>query len=96
VDRVTGYELEGLALNGFLKEFELVDCGKEKGIRYSKIIAVTLDGKRLETECMEYSRVVRIYLVLLKYRDWGRRLVREEVSEEMMSGITYDVDFKGR
>jgi len=89
-ERITGLDLEGLALNGFVKEFKVIDCERTKTIRKSKIVAKLEDGRVVETECMEYPRISRILLVLNAYSKWGKTLVIG--TEEMMSGITYDLD----
>ena len=88
-------ELEGLAINGFVESFTVEDCAKEGKIRISKLKVKLTDGRDVETECVEYPRLVRVILVLNRYLKWGKYLVTKEITEEMMSGITYDIDHKG-
>jgi len=90
--RVTILELEGLVMNGLIDDFKIIDCEVDKKKRYSKIVAKLRTGENVETQCLEYPRISRIYLVLVKYKDWGKTLVSEEITPEMMSGITYDLD----
>jgi len=91
-ERISILELEGLALNGLVREARIVDCSKVKGIRYSKIVAELSDGRIVETTCDFYSRIIKTYLTLIRYKDLGKTIVIKELSEEMMSGITYDLD----
>ncbi len=92
IERIDVLELEGLAINGMIKSFKLIDCEKKGKIRLSKITALLADGREVETDCMEYPRIVRVFVLLEKYKNWGDTLVMKDVSEEMMKGITYDLD----
>lgn len=92
IERIEVLDLEGLAINGMIKSFQLVDCEKKGKIRLSKITAVLADGREVETDCMEYPRIVRAFILLEKYKNWGDALVMKDVTEEMMKGITYDLD----
>jgi len=93
--RVSILELEGLALNGFIDDVKLIDCYVDKNVRYSKLKVRLSNGEVVETSCDHYARISRVYLVLIKYKDLGKTIVRRELSEEMMSGITYDLDLEG-
>ncbi len=90
-------DLEGLAINGMVSDYEVVDCSSPSSVRYSKIVAKLENGEVVETECMDYSRISRVLVVLLRYvkNKWGEILVDKEISEEMMSGITYDLEPEG-
>ncbi len=92
VRKISILELEGLALNGFVDEVELIDCYVDKNVRYSKLRVKLFNNEVVETPCDHYARISRVYLVLVKYKDLGKTIVRRELSEEMMSGITYDLD----
>jgi len=93
-EKIPVLNLEGYAINGMVKEFRIIDCKSLGGLRMSKIIAKLRSGDEVETECMEYTRVVRILLVLEKYKDLSMPLVTKGLTEEMMRGITYDIDHK--
>ena len=85
--------LEGLALNGFIASAKLEDCGEGN---LFKIVAVLDNGNVVETECMEHERVSRTFIVITRYKEWERVLARREYTEEMMKGITYDLDHKNQ
>ncbi len=85
--------LEGLALNGFVTSAKLESCGEDN---LFKIVAVLDNGDVVETECMEHERISRTFIVITRYREWGRVLARREYTEEMMKGITYDLDHKNQ
>jgi len=92
VERIDILSLEGLSINGFVEDAELVDCERKGNMRYAKIRAKLSDGRIVETQCDVYPRIVRVYLTLVKYKKWGKLIPLREVTEEMMSGITYDLD----
>ncbi|MEM0066125.1 MAG: hypothetical protein QXT76_04845 [Sulfolobales archaeon] len=82
-------DLEGLALNGFVKEAELVDC--ELGTsRKSKLKVKLYDGRLLETECFPYERVVRSYLVVVKYLEFGKIISSKQVDEKIAESLSSD------
>ncbi len=63
-------EIEGLAMNGLLRSFSLVECEEAKG--FMKIIAESTDGRVLTTGCMEPEAARRQVMVLNLYlRQWG-------------------------
>ena len=63
-------EIEGLAMNGFIKEVTLDDCDKPPG--WIRIKVLTTEGKTLATECMEPDAARRNYMVLSLYvRRWS-------------------------
>lgn len=90
-ERIEVLRLEGLALNGFVTSAKLEKCG---GSNLFKIVAVLDNGDVVETECMEHERVSRTFIVITRYREWGRILAKKEYAEEMMKGITYDLDHR--
>lgn len=61
--------LEGMVLNGLVKESKLLDCGERGKIRMSKIIVRSVDGKEYETPCDEYSRISGTYVLINKYSE---------------------------
>lgn len=83
--------LEGLALNGFITSAKLERCGEND---LFKIVAVLDNGNVVETECIEHERISRTFIMITRYREWGGVLARREYTEEMMKGITYDLDHR--
>jgi len=92
VKKIPVLNLEGYAINGFVKDYRLVDCEKKGKLRLTKVVATLKDGDTVETDCMEYPRAARIYILLEKYKYLSGPIVKEEITEEMMKGITYDLD----
>lgn len=87
-EKIDVLTLEGYAVNGFVTEFKLIDCFKSGKVRTAKIIATLNNNRYVETECLDYPRISRVYVLLEKYKD-----LREVfTSEEVMSGITYDLE----
>ncbi len=82
-------DLEGLALNGFVRRVELVDC-ELKPLRKSRLRAELTDGRLAETECSPYERVVRSYLVVLRYIEFGRIVASARVDEEALESLKFD------
>ena len=93
-EKIPVLNLEGYAINGMVKDFTMVDCKSSNKLRMSKVIAKLQSGEEVETECMEYTRAVRVFIVLQKYKDLSTPLITKALSEEMMKGITYDIDHK--
>ncbi|MEM0014808.1 MAG: hypothetical protein QXS42_07190 [Zestosphaera sp.] len=60
--------LEGLAINGLVKEFKLVECEKRGNMRISKLVVKLTTGEEYETPCDEYPRISRTYVLLNSYR----------------------------
>ncbi|MEL9929328.1 MAG: hypothetical protein QXJ51_05875 [Sulfolobales archaeon] len=75
-------DLEGMALNGLIRKSIMQDCSDSK-IRKSKIIVETVSGESIETDCIEYERLVRVWIVIKHYEKWNKNLV-EKVSEEIL------------
>ncbi|NAZ13320.1 MAG: hypothetical protein GU359_04105 [Desulfurococcales archaeon] len=75
-------DIEGLAINGLLRKADLIDCEIKPKIRRSKIIVETFDGKIFETECIDYERIVRIWIVIKHYEKWGRDIVIKGLEEK--------------
>jgi len=61
--------LEGMVINGLVKEFTLLDCEKKSKIRMSKIAVKSINGEEYETPCYEYSRISRVYVLINKYKE---------------------------
>ena len=61
--------LEGMVINGLVKEFTLLDCEKKSKIRMSKIVVKSINGEEYETPCYEYSRISRVYVLINKYKE---------------------------
>lgn len=61
-------KLEGLAINGMVKEHALVDCERVGRVRVSKLVVRLTTGEEYETPCSEYPRISRVYVLLSKYR----------------------------
>jgi len=90
-ERIEVLRLEGLALNGFVTSAKLEKCGEDNSF---KIVAALNNGEVVETECMEQERISRTFIVITRYREWGKVLAKKEYTEEMMKGITYDLDHR--
>ncbi len=60
-------ELEGLILSGLIQRLEIVDCEHPNNVRLSKFVGTLSDGTKIVTECYEYVRLSRIYLVFTNY-----------------------------
>ncbi len=93
-EKIPVLNLEGYAINGMVKDFRMVDCKSSGKLRMSKVIATLNSDEEVETECMEYTRAVRIFIVLEKYKDLSSPLISKGLTEEMMKGITYDIDHR--
>ena len=87
VEKVDILTLEGYAINGFVTEFKIVDCSVGGRVRTAKITATLNDNRYVETECLEYSRISRVYVLLEKYKDLKGVIISDK---EVMSGVTYD------
>jgi len=85
VERIHYLDLEGLAINGLIEKASLEDCGLNKKVRKSKISAVTRDGRKIETECIDYSRIVRVWIIIKQYEKWGKQILEEGLQKEFVS-----------
>ncbi len=70
--KVTILELEGLAINNLIKSYEVSECHSSGRLRFLKIIASTLNGEELETECIDQERIGRVIAILASYRRWSK------------------------
>jgi len=62
--------LEGMAMNGLIKEVALRDCSKPPS--WKKIVAIDINGNVIETSCIEPDAAKRNLTVLLLYtKRWG-------------------------
>ncbi|MFN3268228.1 MAG: hypothetical protein ACK416_03095, partial [Zestosphaera sp.] len=61
--------LEGMIINGLIKEYSIIDCRGEDKVRMSKIVATSTNGEEYETPCYEYPRISRVYVLANKYGD---------------------------
>jgi hypothetical protein len=77
-------EIEGMAMNGLIKNVEVVNCDKPKG--WKRIIATAVDGRKLASECMEPDAARRNYMVFTLYaKKWGKSIFTgEEVVGEVL------------
>ncbi len=87
-------DVEGLALSGFVKGVELVDC-ELKPFRRSRLRVELVDGRLVETECLPYERVSRSYLVVLRYVEFGRTISGKQLDEETIESLKFDVTGEG-
>jgi len=93
--KVSVLNLEGLALNGLLRDYSIANCDKEDKV---KIIAQTEWNEEVETPCFDKSRLPVIIRLLESYRKWGKSILTKEVvkpftieeEREVMKGITSD------
>ncbi|MCE4608686.1 MAG: hypothetical protein F7B61_07030 [Caldisphaeraceae archaeon] len=70
-------EIEGLAMNGLIKEYNIIQCEKPKG--YKKVHIVTTDGEEMETACIEPDAVQRLVLVINMYvKKWSKYINKGE------------------
>ena len=65
-------DLEGMAMNGLIKDVKIVDDGK--GMAH--LVATTVDGKVIETVSDEKGVVAKSYFIILKYIEWGKYIAR--------------------
>lgn len=71
-------DILGLAINGLLKTARMESCtSKESKIQKSKIVGITNQGEELETECIEYHRIVRTWIIMKHYEKWGKYMILE-------------------
>lgn len=68
-DTIDILRLEGMVINGLVKEYALIDCEKKGRIRMSKIIVKSINGEEYETPCYEYPRISRVYILINKYKE---------------------------
>ncbi|MEM4969967.1 MAG: hypothetical protein QXE01_01800 [Sulfolobales archaeon] len=72
-------DLLGLAINGLLRSVKMESCSDAGSkIQKSKIIGVTRDNELIETECIEYHRIVRTWIIIKHYDRWGKYMVTED------------------
>ncbi|AFZ71008.1 hypothetical protein Calag_1294 [Caldisphaera lagunensis DSM 15908] len=70
-DSLNVIEVEGLAMDGLIKSFNVIDCEKPKG--YKKIHAIAFDGREIETACIEPDAANRLTMVMNLYlRNWSK------------------------
>lgn len=82
-------DLEGLALNGLVEGVELVDC-ELKPLRRSRLRVALSDGRQVETECAPYERIVRSYLVILRYIEFGKLIASKQMDEKTIESLRFD------
>ena len=71
-------DMLGLAINGLLKSVKMENCtNKNSKIQKSKIIGITNQGEELETDCIEYQRIVRTWIIIKHYEKWSKYIVIE-------------------
>lgn len=79
VRRVHYLDLLGLAINGLLKSVKMESCTDPGSkVQLSKIIGVTQQNDVIETECIEYHRIVRTWIIIKHYDKWGKYMVTED------------------
>lgn len=59
-------DIEGLILNGFVVDMRLEDCASSK-VRSSRLVARLISGLEIVSDCHDYSRISRVYLLFIKY-----------------------------
>jgi len=85
---VTPLELEGLILNGFVVNLELLSCTSSGSHELFKLVGKLVDGSEVYVQCLESSRVIKIYGLYMYYKN--KKWIDKVVSEVVMSGITFD------
>lgn len=83
-------DVEGLALSGFVKDAELVDC-ESGSARRSRLRVRLVDGRVIETDCSPYERVVRSYLVVVKYIEFGRLVASKGLDDRSLERLDFDI-----
>lgn len=83
-------DIEGLALSGFVRDAELIDC-ESGSARRSRLRVRLIDGKTIETECSPYERVVRSYLVVVKYLEFGRTVSIKGLDDGSLERLDFDI-----
>lgn len=91
MSQATLLDLEGLALNGLVTDVEIVDC-ESSTPRRSKLKVKLFDGRIFETECGLYERVVRSYLIMKRYIEFGKIISGKELNEEVIKSLKFDVE----
>lgn len=51
---------------------------KEAKVQKSKIVGITTDGEEIETECIEYHRIVRTWIIIKHYEKWSKHMITYE------------------
>ncbi len=89
--RKTHYlDILGLAINGLLKTVKIESCtDREAKIQKSKIVGTTNQGEELETECIDYQRIVRTWIIIKHYEKWGKYMVIEGAE---IKGADFDIE----
>lgn len=73
-------EIEGLAMNGLLREAKLVPCEKPTG--WQRIVVIDGEGRELSTACIEPDAARRNFMVIQLYlRQWGHLIYEGEEVE---------------
>jgi len=85
---VTPLELEGLILNGFVVNLELISCTSSGSHELSKLVGKLVDDSEVYVQCLESSRAIKIYGLYVYYKN--KKWIDKVVSEVVMSGITFD------
>jgi len=82
-------DLLGLAINGLLRSAKMESCTDPSSkIQKSKIVGITHQGEAIETECIEYHRIVRTWIIIKHYDKWGKYMV----AEEGVASVDFDVE----
>ncbi|MCE4605903.1 MAG: hypothetical protein F7B59_01030 [Desulfurococcales archaeon] len=63
-------KIEGLAMSGFVKDVRLTSCSDGR----AKLVVLTVDGKRMETACIEKDAARRNYGVIRLYLKWSKHI----------------------
>jgi len=67
-------KIEGLAMTGFVKNVEIVDCGNNR----AKLKVETVEGNIVETACIEKDAARRNYGVIKLYLKWSNNIMKRE------------------
>lgn len=82
--RVHYLDILGLAINNLLKSVKMENCsGPGSKIQKSKIIGVTNQGEIIETDCIEYHRIVRTWIIIKHYEKWGKYMIIEDIGTKV-------------
>ncbi|MEB3757539.1 MAG: hypothetical protein GSR76_01625 [Desulfurococcales archaeon] len=67
-------KIEGLAMTGFVRNVEIVDCGDSK----AKLRVETIEGNVMETACIEKDAARRNYGVIRLYLKWSSNIRKDD------------------
>ncbi|MCY0859027.1 MAG: hypothetical protein OWQ54_01205 [Sulfolobaceae archaeon] len=80
--KMKGRDIEALAFFGKAKQVTVEFCDDEK--RFAKVVAVTVDGEEVETECIPTRAAGKISTMMKNY-------IKLNVGKYIITSSTYDI-----